>query len=83
MVVAYLAHELERDSVGNNGRIPVRDVGKRARVHKHGCLLCRLHQRRLDRILRRSNRQPNIQTKKDRGGGGGGGVGAVRCGAVR
>lgn len=36
---APLPGQLERDLIGQNGGVAVRDVGKGPRVHHHGCAL--------------------------------------------
>ena len=43
--------ELERDAVGDDGVVAVRDVGERAAVHERRLALERLHEVRLDRVL--------------------------------
>ena len=43
--------ELQRDAVGDERVVAVRDVRERAAVHERGLALERLHQVRLDRLL--------------------------------
>lgn len=69
---AVLAHKLEGDLVGDDGRVAVRNVGKGARVHKHGRALHRLHERR--RLCHGANdeREKKGDYGRERGWPGGG-----------
>eukprot|EP00050_Salpingoeca_kvevrii_P017974 m.69679 g.69679 ORF g.69679 m.69679 type:complete len:436 (+) comp7835_c0_seq1:906-2213(+) len=48
---ALLANKLEADTIRNDRRVAMGDVGKGTRMNKHWRALKRLHQRRVDRIL--------------------------------
>mmetsp|Transcript_21375 Transcript_21375/g.36431 ORF Transcript_21375/g.36431 Transcript_21375/m.36431 type:complete len:214 (-) Transcript_21375:707-1348(-) len=57
--VAIRPHQLQRNLIRHNGRVAMRNVGKRTRMHENGRVLQRLHECGLDGVLHQHSEGPS------------------------